>query len=349
MSNLKRLMSIRSKNKEKENRNGFDFLKKVLRDGDNRFRAVGEIHIAFEHWFQAADGSRVHSVCTRDYDAELDGAEPNYCEVCKEYKAAWDVYNEPDGHSEEELHSAMVKIGKAKSEGSEFESSWKAKEFAYINIIDREDDVCQEKNHTKVLCKSESQPGISAGNGGILDEIIELADEYGDYEAYDIKIKRTGKKRDTSYRGFKDKERELTPEEKAYERYDFKAIVKPTKAEVVKRWLTEGVKGGEGEGEESSGETEKTDSKKQETKVEKKIETKVERKVETKVEKKEEKKVEPPKGKLAVKKVAEPEPEPEPEQADESDLAECPECSAMISIDSTSCPKCGVEFEGVEE
>ena len=336
--NLKRLMAIRNRNKEKKESSGskLNLPQKNLRDGENKFRGVGEIHIVFEHWFTAADGTRVHSICTRNYDDEMEGNEPAYCPVCKEYKAAWDIYNDSEQYSEEELHEAMIMIGKAKSKGAKFESSWKAKEFGYLDVIDKEDDWCRENESCKVLSKSESQPGISAGNGGILDEIIELADEYGDYEAYDIRIKKTGKMRDTAYRGYKGKESELTPEEKSYKRHDFPTLLKPTPENVITRWLTEGVKDKDKddnkESDEKSNEESSSEEKSKSVKTVQKDET-------SKVAKK-----------TTVKlKTKKPEPEPEPEPATDEDMAECPECEAMIPVTSNSCPKCGIEFEGVED
>jgi hypothetical protein len=336
MSNLKRLMAAKAKNKQQ--RTGPEFPKKILRDGDNKFRAVGPVHIQYEHWFKAADGTRVHSICTRNFDEETEGHEAKYCQVCKLYKEAWDIYNNPSDHSEEQVFEAGCMIGKEKEKNQEFPNSWKPKETAYINVIDRDDsDWHRENKKTKVLSKGESSPGISAGNGGILDEVIELVDEYGDYELYDIRLKKSGKKRDTEYRGYKGKEGDLTPEEKKYETFDFPNIFKPTDEKTIERWLTEGVKK---KGEDAEGDDKKSD-KKAESKTDKKPETKTDKKEETK------------KTNLKVKRT-EPEPEPEEEQTteaesgDEVEMAECPECNAVIPADSSACPKCGAEFEPAE-
>jgi len=350
MSNLKKLLAIRSRNKAKQG--GPDFKKKILRDGSNLFRIVGDIHVQFEHWFTAADGTAVHSICSRNYDEELAGEEPKYCQVCEIYKDAWDIYNDPKEFTEEDVFEAAVMIGKEKAKGRKFANAWKAKEYAYLSVIDREDNWCEENDSCKVLCKSDSQSGISAGNNGILDEIIELADEYGDYEAYDIKLKKSGKKLDTDYRGYKDKERDLTDEEKEYKRFDFEEMFKVTEAKTVKRWLEVGVKKKKDdseEGEESSEGQEQTEVKKD--KKEKKEKEKKKEKAEEEKEEKKEKKTptETKKTKVKLKtKKKEPEPEPEEEVAEE-DKAECPGCGAVISINSDSCPKCGAEFEGVEE
>ena len=72
----------------------------------------------------------------------------------------------------------------------------------------------------------------------------------------------------------------------------------------------------------------------------------------TKVEKEESKEESKPAKKTALKlkTKSKPEPEPEPEPAaEDEETAECPECEAVIPITSSSCPKCGIEFEGVEE
>jgi hypothetical protein len=184
MTDLQRLLAIRRHNRSKSQ--GFDFQSKIVRDGNNKFRVIdGLPHIVYEHWFVAADGTPVHSICTRNYDEEVDPNvehEPKYCRICDVVKDAWDIWNSAEDYDDEDVYEAGVVIGKNKDKKKGFESSWGAKQFAYFNVVDRDDDWCSKNDHCKVLSKSEKQSGISAGDKGILDELIDMAEEYGDLE-----------------------------------------------------------------------------------------------------------------------------------------------------------------------
>lgn len=364
MANIKKLMAIRSRNRAKSQSS--DFEKKVIRDGNNTFRLIdSEPHITFEHWFTAADGKPVHSFCSRDYEAENDvdnEDDPKYCVICDLVKDAWELWNDQGEYSEEEIYQAGVIIGKEKDKNKGFAASWGAKQFAYINVIDRDDDWCVKNTHTKVLSKSSNQSGISAGDGGQLDELIDLVEEYGDWEVFDTRMKKQGKKLNTEYRVYKGDEFDLTDEEKSYEKYNFATLIQPTKQDVLTRWLEVGVRG-------------KSDDK-AEAKVEEKVEEKVEakkapEKTKLTITKKTSTKKAAKKKSLSIKKkepiiedtivdepVA-PEPiiedpivdepvAPEPvieDPIDDVELADCPECNSMIPVSSDSCPQCGAEFE----
>ncbi len=252
MANIKQLLAIQRYNKSKFQ--GYDYERMVIRDGNNKFRIVDDMpFFVWEHWFTAADGTPVHSVCTRDYKGEMEREEdPKYCDICELVKNAWSIWNDSDEYSQEEVSQAGIIIGKEADRKKGFPASWGAKQFAYMNVIDRQNDWCAENNHTKVLSKSEKQAGISSGHKGQLDEFIECVDENGDWLDYDIRVKKSGKKLDTVYRVYKDKKFDLPEEEVAYERYDFKELLKPTKAETINRWLTEGVKKKKGDDEQPS-------------------------------------------------------------------------------------------------
>jgi len=368
MTNIKRLLQLKRHNKARGQ--GFDFESKILRDGNNHQRIVDDFpFICFEHWFVAACGTSVHSICTRNYAEEMD-EEIQYdkkpCRVCDIVRNAWDIWNDPEKYSEEEVFQAGVICGKQKDKAKGWEAGWGAKLFAYYNVIDRDDDWCEENNHTKCLSKAESQSGITAGDGGILDEIIDVAEEYGDLEEFDIRIKKSGKKRDTSYRAYKAKEFDLTDDEKGYEKYDFSTKIKPATDETLKKWLEEGVKKKKtdaGDTEEEKPKKKMTSKKKAAKKIKKEVEPEEETETETdeaeeaeveekpaKKEKKKEKEKENKKvTKLKSKKKKDPEPEKEKETEEKPELAECPECDAMIPVDSVKCENCGEEFDGFED
>lgn len=341
MTNLKRLLAIRKHNKAKTS--GFEYEMKVIKDGNSHFRILDEMpHIVFEHWFTSADGVPVHSICTRNFDSELDGEANNTCQVCEVVKNAWSIWNEPDEYSDEELYQAGVIIGKKTDKGKGFASSWTAKQFAYLNVIDRDSNWCVDNKHSKVLSKSEKQGGISSGDKGQFDELIDLADEYGEWTDYDTRMKKQGKKLDTTYRVYKGDEVELTEEEKAYELYSFNELLKPTPADVIKRWLEVGVKGNAKESSkeeaEAAPEPKKAASKK--TLGKKPVDA-----VEEEAPEPKKASAKKTKAKLSLKAKEEPEPEPEPTPDPDVEMAECPECSTMIPSESSQCPQCGTEFE----
>jgi len=207
-----RFNRIRKHNKSKSNFES-EFESKILRDGNNKMRCVDDdVVMLYEHWFTAADGTRVHSICTRNYDHEIDDAEHEieYCRVCGVVKDSWDIWNDSGDYSDEEVSQAALIIGKEDDKAVGFPNSWGGKLIAHLNVIDRDDDWCAEHNHTKALAKSEKSAGISGGDGGIFDEFIDVVDDYGDWKDYDIRVKKQGKKKSTSYRATKDKEYELT-------------------------------------------------------------------------------------------------------------------------------------------
>lgn len=334
---MDRLRSIKNRNQQETDDAGSKnkvFTHKNLADGSNVFRMVGDINVFFEHWFYSADGKPVHSVCTRDYDAESEGKPRNYCRVCKMYKEAWDISRNPDGFDIETVNYAKVILGDAKMDGAKFASPWRAREFAYFNVIDRDDDWCAENKHTKVLAKTDSQTGITAGKNGILDKIIEISEEYGDPMDYDLKIKRAGVGQDTKYTCYKTEDVDLTPNEKAYEQYDFKNLVKPTDDETLLKWLEKGTNVSDGNVESSGMVTGAVSNmRKESTKDKFKVKTKDEPvKEETPVDS------EPFTGNVK-------------DLVDEVEKAECPnpECENELPVDSSSCTKCGIEFDGLEE
>lgn len=330
---MDRLRSIRDRNQQENDDSGNKVFKhKNLVDGSNVFRMVGDINVFFEHWFYSADGKPVHSICTRDYDAESEGEPRKYCRVCKMYKEAWDINKNPDGFDVETLNYAKVILGKNKMDGAKFASSWRAREFAYFNVIDRDDDWCVENKHTKVLSKADSQTGITAGKNGILDKIIEISEEYGDPMDYDLKIKRNGVGQDTKYTCYKTKDVDLTDVEKCYEQYNFKDLVKPTDDETLLKWLEKGTNvSGEGNVETSMVTGAVSNMRSKDAKKEK-------FKVKSEPDVKDEDVEQPFTGNVK-------------DLVDEVEKADCPnpECDNELPIDSSSCTKCGVEFDGLDE
>ncbi len=354
MASVDRFIKKQRRNHEEGNRP--DFERKIVKDGGNLMRIVGDIVFVFEHWFKSADGVSVHAISTKRYNEE--GEVVGSYLLDDVYSDARVLLADEDGlaegkYSEAEIERAEIIVGDRKADGDQFPSAWKGREYAYMNVIDRDDNWCEKNKKTKILCKSKSQAGVSSGKNGIFDAIVEMFEEYGDYEKYDIKLKKSGKKLETKYSCFKDDESELTDEEKEYELWDLEAITIATPEATVKKWLNEGVKGDK-KGEEKTDKPKKKSVfakggglKKKEPESEPETETDPEEKVGKKVAKKVEKKAatkDTGKKKLTVKK-KEPEPEPEPEE----EMAECPECEAMIPVTSSKCPECGVAFEGLED
>ena len=54
MANIDRYIN---KKKRSEEGNQVEFERKIIRDGSNKFRIVGEIKFVFEHWFKSKDGN----------------------------------------------------------------------------------------------------------------------------------------------------------------------------------------------------------------------------------------------------------------------------------------------------
>jgi len=335
MADIKQLLAIQRHNKSKFQ--SFDFERLIIRDGNTKFRITDDMpYIVFEHWFTAADGTPVHSICTRDYEGErVREEEAKPCRICNLVKDAWEIWNHSEEYTEEEVFDAGVIIGKQSDRKKGFPSSWGAKQFAYLNVIDRDGEWCAKNSHTKVLCKSEKQAGISSGEKGQLDEFIECVDENGNWLLYDIRVKKTGKKLDTVYRVYKDKEFDIPEEEDAYDSYNFAEILQPTKAETIERWLTEGVKkkntsDDEDEDEKSKGKSKKAAKKRpepapsvdeEEGTVDEEEEAEPE-KVKPKAKPKRPEPAAKKKKTLSLKKKSEPEPEPELDEEEEEEEEE---------------------------
>ena len=321
MANIDKILA---KGRQYENQK-VDFQKKVLQLGDNRFRIVGDVKFVYEHWFISADGVPVHSMCNKDENGK------GKCSICEKYEEAFNIINtagSTDGLTEDQILNAKIIIGIEIHKNSKFASSWKAREYAYMNVIDKDDNWCRDNKHSKILCKSNSQAGVSSGKGGIFNEIIDVIDENGDYEKnnYDIRIKKSGRNMDTLYRGYVDKENELTLEEKQYEIYGLDSITTPTSEEVLNKWLTIGVK--------TKDNNESEVSNKEKTKIVTTVKTK---------EVKETEEVKP-KTLKAKTKIVETTLEPTPPPIVEEELAECPNCGKEISITSDKCKFCLTEF-----
>ena len=361
MANVDRYIQKKRRSHEEGNRPDFEC--KIIRDGANKFRIVGDITFVYEHWFKSADGVSVHAVSTKRYnpEGELTG---DYI-LDDVYSDARALLADEDGlsegkYTEAEIERAEIITGDRKANGDQFPCAWKGREYAYMNIIDRDDNWCRDNKKTKILCKSKSQGGVSSGKNGIFDEIVEMFEEYGDYEKYDIKLKKSGKKLDTKYSCFKDNEDELTDEEKEYELWDLEEITIATPEATVKKWLNEGIKKDADKNKDGKADKPKRKSvfakgaglkkkdEKTEAETETETETKIEAKKEEKVEKKADKKAANGSKKLKVKIKEEKKTEPEPE-VEEEKMAQCPECEAMIPVTSEKCPSCGVVFEGFED
>lgn len=234
-----------------------EYHRKLLRDGDNRFRIIGDIRILYIHKFVAANGVQVTSVCSKTDDNKECG-----CDVCTTYKDAWKVMNAVNdaikeqtqcSYSPEEIQMARILTGQQGfiHPAMKFEQSWGAKRWALMNVIDRDSDLNRREGHTSLLCKSDFELGISAGQRSIYEEIVKVLTrstqeikafmEAGKhYLPFDINLIRSGKGKGTQYDRERSDSYDLTPEELGYEMYDLHSILKPTPDATIKKWLTTG-------------------------------------------------------------------------------------------------------------
>jgi len=164
-----------------------------------------------------------------------------------------------------ELWLALTK-GNYKPEdgyGYSIAGGYKSTTYTLMNVIDRADDWCKENKHTKLIArdigvstnsKGETtywpKPGVKSF--GFLKRIADIIGKYGNYETYDLAIKRTGDKdnpfelKNASLYKSKDMMDELknadgtlpdantivvgplSAEEKTYMRYDLDKLYQPT-------------------------------------------------------------------------------------------------------------------------
>lgn len=160
-----------------------------------------------------------------------------------------------------ELWELVNKGGYTKDDGNSYTwgSGFKGIRVSIYNVIDREDDWCKNNKHTKILCRDLNiddqnrvwaKPGIKSN--GSINRITEVISKDGNFEKYDIAIKRTGQKDNpfvvVNASKMKDKDMleeitnndgssvdeklivvgPLTAEEKNYERYDLDKLYQPT-------------------------------------------------------------------------------------------------------------------------
>lgn len=338
--------------------------KKILRDGDNWFRIVGKGKIFWIHQFDSANGKRVRSICTKDEDGNGE------CEICKIYKEAWAKINEdkkakdngqPSPYDAKELDEARIIAGEIANPKLGWKMSWGAKRQIAMNVIDKDSKVNAKENHTSLLCKTAYDKGISASRRGIYENIVklltrhrvEIKEHYSkghDWLPFDINLIKEGKRLDTTY----DKERgetsPLTEKELAYERYNLDALLKPTNADIVHKWLTKGTGRKVNPNEDANTKTEAPEEDNDQDLIppEKKLFSSPE-------PKKEKKKVEPPKEEPKPKSTLKPKVEPKKEEpapqvkATNEEMDNCPTCDKLIPVTSLKCPFCGCEFEGHDE
>jgi len=323
----------RIKKKREEKSEQGEFITKVLKQGSNKFRAVGDPKFVFQHWFISADGVSVKVNCHKEYD--IDGNIVGSCPVCDRYREARKILNDEEGldndtYSRDEIEDAEIVVGDRTHQSCKYPSSWASRVFIVFNVIDRDDDWCVENNHTKIIAKSKSQPGLTAGKNGIWDNVYAVLEEMGsDYEGFDLKIKKTGAKMETKYHVFYEDVRELTDEEKEMARYDLEALFKPTPKDIIKKWLYQGV-GKNANKEGSNG----------------KNPTTVRKNSKFQQQEREEDSQETKKKRLTIKKKQVQEPEPATEDYDDNtELVECPVCYKMIDLESFTCPYCDASFE----
>lgn len=342
------------KKKREENSGQIDFVSKVLKTGTNKFRMVGDYRYVFQHWIVTPDGVPVKINCHRRYNE--DGDIVGSCPACDRYNNAKKLLNDEEGLEEEkytkkQIEDAEIVVGDRTHPKSKYPSSWGSRVFVMFNVIDRDDNWCYDNKHTKIIAKTKAQPGLTAGRNGIWDDVIEElveneemhGEEKGDYENYDLRIKKTGSQMETKYRVQTDPNSfgPMTEEEREMEQYNIAEIFKPTPIETIKKWLNVGV--GKNEDKKKEEDENPTTVRKSSkfSKPEEDEEQKTKKKFKLKAKQEPEPEPEP-----------EIEPEPEPEETDETEAydstthGEC-ECGTIVRLDAKKCPnpECGLEFE----
>lgn len=197
-----------------------DYMKMIIQPGDNYLRLVGKYKKIKVHWVIGDDGVsrpyRCDILCTI---CELINPFLSYILVDTVSSTGKKTYRRK--YNYEDIAPALSK--KITGDASLGIQGWIPKERFLFNCIDRMDDLCHQTHHTKILSYSERSIGIGAGTA---EQIWALAQEYGPYNRYDIKITRSGTGRGTSYtvmprhNGMFD----LTEEEKNYTLYDLEKI-----------------------------------------------------------------------------------------------------------------------------
>ncbi|MCF0126071.1 MAG: hypothetical protein HUJ68_10035 [Clostridia bacterium] len=160
-----------------------------------------------------------------------------------------------------ELFELVSKGGFKESDGFSFTYSkgFKGDRIVVYNVIDRSDDWCAKNKHTKILARDvtiDDQNRVWAKAGlksfGFVSKIRDLIGKYGNYEKYDVAIKKNGEKdnpfdvKNASRLKEADMmeelinndgsqvdknyivEGEMTPEERQYKAYDLEKLFAPT-------------------------------------------------------------------------------------------------------------------------
>jgi hypothetical protein len=175
-----------------------------------------------------------------------------------------------------ELFEAVTKTGfKQDKDGKSYSyaNGLKGQQVVVYNLIDRSDTWCADNKHTKVLSKqvdvvaqddgsTRTFAKIGVPSFGFINKLADQIGKYGNYENYDLAIKKTGEKtspyevRNASKLKSADLLDELlndtgdevdvasisvgplTKEELAYERYDLKKLYQPTSYQSLRKRLS---------------------------------------------------------------------------------------------------------------
>lgn len=177
------------------------------------------------------------------------------------------VFKHEEKHPE--LWLAATKTGYKPEDGKSFSfaTGLKPTKLIVMNVIDRQDDWCKENKHAKILARSLTyddkgntwaEPGVKSY--GFTSSIVEIVGKYGNFEKYDLAIKKTGQKeRPLDIKNaslFKEKDMmtellnadgsivdesiiqlgPLTEDERAYGLYDLDKLFRPTSySRIIKR------------------------------------------------------------------------------------------------------------------
>lgn len=335
--------------------------KKVLKDGKNIYRLVGDFCMSWKLWVKMPDPetgemkSLPFIVAVKNNKGivekspllmaltggSLIASENNYRNGLYEYELVGEKGKRKRAYkySDTEIFQWFASNGEEMSDKDLL--SVRPQAEIIVNCIDREDDWCLENNHTKLLVKSESMNGISSQ---IWEGICAVAELNGTPEEYDVITLKQGKGSNTNYttqravkkvssrviEGF------LTDEENAYAQYDVFEKGKLSSANYILKYLADAIMAIDDllgtdyrEELEQIALIEEKEPKQEKQEIKQSVKQPIKQETKT---------VSKPIGRVPVKKEEEKKKEPVP-------TAPCESCGTEFPLSDTTCPNCGMQYE----
>lgn len=178
-----------------------DLVNLKLEEGENTIRIVGKYTFFYEHWFNKVKRS---AVCP--------GKD---CPVCKH----------PDRQKFLDQASALRKAGQEKEAKELFRKTFRTYDprvMYAVNVIDRRDGKMKVWKFSRT----------------VKEDIMKIADKYGDPNGYDLTINRRGKGRDTEYTLIPARENTpLTEAERQLKVVSLGTVYKATSLEKINSYL----------------------------------------------------------------------------------------------------------------